>query len=297
MRAGADEFLEFPVDATELSKALEGLAKRKGVISTRQGKVVAMFSAAGGVGCTTIACNLGANIALEMDGQNACALVDMNIQFGTVALAMNISEFSHTLADAVRDSDRLDQNLLQGMMVEHDSGCSVLPAPLNVTELESFDPMQVDTVIDTCRKAYRYVVLDMPHKIDEISITGLEAADEIFLVTDMVVPSIRNTIRVLETLRELEYKEEKIKLIISKYYDSHQISLDEIGTHVGVPIYWLVPYDSPAAIAAMNSGDTIDAVDPDSQAGHSLVALAQTTAGIVPKARSKRKRVFWSWSR
>jgi pilus assembly protein CpaE len=297
MRAGADEFLEYPVDQGELSKALEGLAKRKGVISTRQGKVVALFSAAGGVGCTTIACNLAANIALEVDGHRTCALLDMNTQFGTVALAMNIGEFSHTLADAVKDSDRLDENLLMGMMSEHSSGAAVLPSPLDVAELESFDPLQVRSVIATARKTYRHVVLDMPHKIDEVSIAGLEEADEIFLVTDMVVPSIRNTIRVLETLRELEYKDEKVKLIISKYYDSHQISLDEIATHVGIPIYWLVPYDSPAAIAAMNSGETIDTVDADSQAGHSLVALGQTTAGVVPKARSKRKRVFWSWTR
>lgn len=297
MRAGADEFLEYPVDSGELSKALEGLAKRKGVISTRQGKVVAVFSAAGGVGCTTIACNLAAGISLEMDGSNTCALLDMNTQFGAVALAMDIREFSHTLADAVGDSDRLDEGLLESMVTEHPSGCAVLPAPLNVAELESFDPLQVRTVIQMARKAYRFVVLDLPHTIDEVSIVGLDEADEILLVCDMVLPSIRNTICVLETLHELEYKDEKIKLVISKYYDSHQVSLDEIVKHVGIPVHWLVPYDSPAAIAAMNSGDTIDAVDPDSQAGHSLVALAQSTAGVVPKARSKRKRGFWSWTR
>ena len=77
---------------------------------------------------------------------------------------------------------------------------------------------------------------------------------------------------------------------MNRYYDSHQVSLDEIVRHVGLPVHWLIPYDSRAAITSLNSGQMIDAADPDSQAGHSLVALAQNTAGVVPKARAKKKR-------
>lgn len=297
MRAGADEFLEYPVDPGELAKAMEGLARRKGIISTRQGKVVAVFSPAGGVGVTTVASGLAAGIATELSGRNVCCILDMCLQFGSVALAMDIREFSHTLADAAHDSDRLDENLLRSMMSVHSSGCAVLPAPLSVAELETLDPWHVRAVIQTCRKMYQYVVLDTPHHVDEVSIVGFDEADEIFVVCDMVLPSIRNTIRALEMFRELEYKNDKLKLVLNRYYDSHQVSLDEIVKHVGLPIHWLVPYDSRAAITAMNSGQTIDAVDPESQAGHSLVALAQDTAGIVPKARQKRKRGFFSWSR
>ena len=126
---------------------------------------------------------------------------------------------------------------------------------------------------------------------------GLDEADEIFIISDMVLPSIRNTIRALEAFYELDYKRDKLRFIINRFYDSHQISLDEIVEHVNLPIHWLIPYDSEVAISSMNAGQMIDVTDPESQAAHSLVALAQHTAGLAPKERTKKRRGFLSWAR
>jgi len=297
MRAGSDEFLEFPIDGDELAKALQGLLKRKGIVSAEQGKVVAIFSAAGGVGVTTIACNVAAGIAAELGTPNACCIVDMNFQFGAVALVMDIREFSHSVADAAHDHERLDENLLNSYVSRHSSGAAVLPAPLNVAELEAVDPWQLRGVVQMCRKSFQHVILDMPHLVDDSSVVGLDEADEIFLVCDMVLPSIRNTIHAIETFHELEYKDDKLKLIVNRFYDSDQVSLDEIARHVGLPIHWLIPYDSVAVISSLNAGQTVEVTDPNSHVSHSLMALARHTAGLAPKDRVKRKRGLFSWTR
>ena len=295
MRAGSDEFLEFPIDPEELGKAMGGLFRRKGIVSQRQGKVVAVFSPAGGTGVTTVACNLAAAIAEEVASPQSCCIVDMNMQFGAVALAMDLREVLHTLADAAHEQDRLDGNLLATMLSHHPSGTAVLPAPLSLQELEGIGPWQVRGVIQTCRKAYNYVVLDMPHIVDECSIVGLDEADEILLLCDMVLPSIRNTIRAMEVFRELEYKTEKVKLVVNRFYDSDQVSLDEIVEHVKLPLHWLIPYDSRVAITSLNSGQMVGSVSADSPVAQSLAALAQHTVGITPKRRSKKKRGLFSW--
>ena len=62
MRAGADEFLRYPIDGDELVKTLERLYRKKGILKHAQGKVVAFYSAKGGVGVTTLACNLAVNV-------------------------------------------------------------------------------------------------------------------------------------------------------------------------------------------------------------------------------------------
>lgn len=297
MRAGADEFLEFPVNPDELAKAMGGLFKRKGIVSAHTGKVTAVFSPAGGVGVTSIATNLAGGIASELGSSGASCIIDMNLQFGSVALAMDIREFSHTVADAAQEQDRLDENLIRSFMSEHISGAAVLPGPLNMAELEGVDAWQLRGVIQLCRKVYQYVVLDLPHAIDDVAIVGLDEADEIFLVCDMVLPTIRNVIRALEVFDELEYKRDKLRLIVSRYYESHEVSLDEISQHIGLPIHWLVPYDSRAAIRALNSGQLLDVAQPDSQAAHSLVALAQHVAGVTAKAHTKKRRGFFGWSR
>jgi pilus assembly protein CpaE len=113
----------------------------------------------------------------------------------------------------------------------------------------------------------------------------------------MTLPAIQNTIRAVETLRELEYKKGKLKLIVNRYYDSDQISLREISEHVRLPIHWLVPYDSRVAISAANSGQTFESTDADSEAALSLLALAQHTAGVDIKNPTRRKRSILPWKR
>jgi pilus assembly protein CpaE len=297
MRAGSDEFLEFPIAPNELAKAMGALFRKKGISSQQQGKVISVFSAAGGTGVTTIACNMAAGIAAELGPQNSSCIVDMNLQFGSVALAMDVREVAHTLVDAVQEAERLDENLLSTFVSRHLTGTAVLPAPLSLAELEGIDPWHLRTVIQVCRKTFRYVILDMPHAVDDLSVVGLDEADEVFIVSDMVLPSIRNTIRALEAFYELEYKREKLKFIINRFYDSHQISLDEVVDHVNLPVHWLIPYDSEVVISSLNSGQMLDVTDPDSQVGHSLLALAQHTAGMAPKERPKKKRGFLSWAR
>jgi pilus assembly protein CpaE len=297
MRAGCDEFLEFPIDQGELAKALGGLFKRKGIISDQEGKVVAVFSPTGGVGVTTIACNVAAGIASTLGAPRSACIVDMNLQFGSVALVMDVREFTHTVADAAQDHERLDENLLQTFMTEHSSGCGVLPAPLSLQDLEGVDPWHLRGVVQTCRRTYDYVLLDMPHVIDDSSIVGLDEADEVLLVCDMVLPSIRHVIHSLEVFHELEYKQDKIRLVINRFYDSSEVTLDEVVEHVKVPIHWLVPYDSNLVITSLNSGQMLEVADADSQIAHSLMALAQHTAGMAPQLKPKKRRGLFSWVR
>jgi pilus assembly protein CpaE len=297
MRAGSDEFLEFPISPDELAKAMEGLFRRKGIGSQEHGKVLAVFSAAGGMGVTTVACNLAACLAHEVVIANPACILDMNLQFGAVALAMDVREFAYTLADVAREAERLDENLLTTFVTAHASGVAVVPAPLSVADLEAVDAWHLRNVVQTCRKTYQFTVLDMPHAVDDCAMVGLDEADEIILVCDMVLPSIRNTIRALEMFYELEYKREKIKLVINRFYDSDQVSLDEIVEHVNLPLYWLIPYDSQAATICLNSGQMLAESAPDSEVSRSLVALAQHTAGITPKPGQKKKRGLFSWAR
>ncbi|MFW6188853.1 MAG: AAA family ATPase [Planctomycetota bacterium] len=297
MRAGSDEFLEFPIEPDELAATMDALFRRRGIGRQNEGKVIAVFSAAGGAGVTTVACNLGTALAEELGPGNGCCVVDMNLQFGSVALAMDLREVGYTLADVSREADRLDENLLSNFVTNHPSGAAVLPGPLSVTDLESVNALDLHKVVQTCRKSYRYVVLDMPHTVDECSIVGLDEADEILVVCDMVLPSIRNTIRALETFYELDYSREKMKLVINRFYDSDQVSLDEIVEHVNLPLHWLIPYDSEAVIISLNSGQTLEESGPGSQVTQSLYALAQHTAGISPRPKRKKKRSIFSWAR
>jgi len=290
MRAGTDEFLEYPLQAEELSQALDRLYRKKGIVEEAPGKVMAFYSAKGGVGNTTIPCNLAASVAKALGEESASCILDLNAQFGTVALVMDVREFSHSVMDACRDADRLDASLLNGYVTRHSSGAAILPSPLNVEDSEEVDPANLMTVVQHCQQMFKFVFLDLPHAMDSWCLAGLDAADEVYLLCDMMLTTIHNTRRVSQMFRDLEFEKSKLKLVINRFYDSDQISLQEISQHMQLPIYWVIPNDSVLAINAVNSGRTFDEVDANSQLAQSVTALAMEIAGVQPGKKAGKKK-------
>lgn len=295
MRAGCDEFLEYPIDPDELEEALSRLYKKRGLSRGGEGQVTAVYSAKGGTGNTTLATNLVALITRSLGQPNSACILDIHAQMGDVALMMDIQEFSKSVADVSMEASRLDGALLQGYMTSHDSGADVLPAPLELEEMDEVDPANLIGVIEQARSVYQHVILDIPHQLDTLSLAGLDSADQVFVVCDMLLPTIHNTKRTIELLQELEYSKSKLKLIINRYYESDDISIEEISQHVQLPVYWLIPYDSPVAIQAANEGQTVDHIEGRGALARSLVALAQDMAGVEIRPKKKKKFGLFGW--
>lgn len=292
MRAGCDEFLEYPIDPGELDEALRRLYKKKGVSQAGEGTVTAIYSAKGGTGNTTMAVNMATMMAQTLGEPNSACVIDVHPQFGDVALMMDIQEFSKSVADACLEAERLDASLLQGYMTDHDSGAAVLPAPLELEEMEEVDPASLIGVIQQAKEVYENVILDLPHQLDTMALAGLDGAENIFIVCDMLLPSIHNTKRIVDTFKELEYSKSDLKLIINRYYESGDISVQEISEHVTLPVHWLVPYDSNVAIEAANAGVPVNQVDENSALSRSLLALSQNTAGVKVEVKEKKFSFF-----
>ncbi len=295
MRAGCDEFLQYPIDPQELEEALSRMYKKRGLSRGGEGQVTAIYSAKGGTGNTTVATNLVTLITRSLGQPNSACIMDIHAQMGDVALMMDIQEFSKSVADVSMEAARLDRALLQGYMTSHESGADVLPAPLELEEMDEVDPANLMGVIEQARAVYQHVILDIPHQLDTLSLAGLDSADQVFILCDMLLPTIHNTQRTVELLEELEYSKSKLKLIINRFYRSDDISVEEISQHVQLPVHWLLPYDSPLAIEAANEGQALDQVDAKSELARSLVALAQDMAGVEIKPKKKKKFSLFGW--
>ena len=100
LRSGASEFLTAPVVLEELLKALQRLrhvaptaaperrANGKNGAAAPTQQVMAVLGSRGGVGCTSIAVNLGATLAQQAD--HSVALVDLDLALGDADVALDL---------------------------------------------------------------------------------------------------------------------------------------------------------------------------------------------------------------
>ncbi|HEY7709413.1 MAG TPA: hypothetical protein VIG57_05195, partial [Candidatus Entotheonella sp.] len=107
LRAGVQEFLPQPVQKEELYDALERFEMRyqdRVSSSDGRGKLINILGGKGGVGTTTLAVNLAVSLQ-EINPASSVVLVDLNLQFGDVALYLDL-EPMYTFGDITSDPSR-----------------------------------------------------------------------------------------------------------------------------------------------------------------------------------------------
>jgi len=165
MRAGAREFLTPPFAHATMAEALVRAAARRPASRTQKktrGKLLVFLGAKGGAGVTTLACNFA--VALAQDSGQSTLLIDLDLPLGDAALNLGIiAEYS--TVNALQDYNRLDQALLEKLLVKHSSGVWVLAAP---GRFPSFNctTEAIDKLINVARMGFDNVVVDVGSKFD-----------------------------------------------------------------------------------------------------------------------------------
>ena len=189
------------------------------------GKIIAVFSPKGGVGCSTLAINLA--IALHRAEGKPVALVDGSLQFGDVAVLLNL-QANRSLADLAPHVDELDQDLLNHVLLEHEAGIKAVRAPPRPEMADLIAPGVLSTILDELRNSYAYVVVDTPNTLADATLTVLDTADRVVLITTPDIPSIKNAKLFFEVTEALEYPLDKTILILNKADRNANIRAEDI---------------------------------------------------------------------
>jgi pilus assembly protein CpaE len=271
MLAGAREFLIKPFSSDELITSIRRVyelgASRRQAMPTptgptpprpdkerpqeELGKVIAIFSSKGGTGCSTVAVNLA--IALRQSQNAQVALVDGSLQFGDVAVLLNL-QATRTIADLAPHVDELDQDLLNNVLVPHASGIKALLAPPRPEMADLVAPGVMNAILGKLRHLYNYIVVDTWSSLHDITLTILDAADRIILVTTPDIPSIYNTKLFFEVTEALEYPTGKAVLVLNKADRRTNIRAEDIQASIKYPVSSQLPLDERVATAAVNQG-------------------------------------------
>jgi pilus assembly protein CpaE len=287
MRAGAQDLISRPLDPCQLQQALEHALQQKVLRLKAQGargQVSAVLGVSGGVGTTTIATNVAAAMAAAGD-LGPIVLIDFDFDMGSVPCFLDVAP-ERTYLDLRRATEGLDADGLRQFMPRHKSGLFMLAGPQKLEELEEILPEDIGKVLNLCRSAFRQVVVDAGHGLDERRIEVLDRADRILLVTQLNVAALRNARRVLDLLGRLGYQDGRIKLVANRVSKGEGVTPDDVERSLGQKLDFQVVNDYPSAIDAIDTGVPIVEGKRKSRAASDLTAMARAIAASAPIVHS-----------
>ncbi|MDV3429333.1 MAG: AAA family ATPase [Bacillota bacterium] len=236
------------------------------------GEVITMFSTKGGVGKTFLATNLA--VALQKQSGKRVVLVDLDLDFGNDALALNIVP-KFTISDVVDDIKNIDQDLIESYLIPHESGIMILPSNGKPQISEFINADHIEIILRTLQKSFDYIIIDMPARFYEPVNPAFVVADKLFLVTTPEVSTIKNIKTALITLNDLNYPKSKIRIILNRADSKGLIKAKDVETTLNENIYGVINFDYKTAITCLNEGIPVALKNVKSGMGKEFMDLAK----------------------
>jgi pilus assembly protein CpaE len=256
MRAGCAEYLLKPV---QHERVLDGLARveskqKKKARSTVRGKVITLVGAKGGTGVTSLALHLALELA---QGKRKCLLVDQHPALGDVSLYLGTGRHQYSFYELASNADHLDEELLRGYLLHHNSGLDLLDSPEAVDVIHGASPSTVEHTLAFLAETYHFVIVDCPPGLTDGTRACISQSEQVAIVMTAELPSVRNTVRYIEHLSKLGYSSSSIHVVLNRHSKKGPLSDDRIEKALGRAISLRVPNSYNEVIRAINSGAPI----------------------------------------
>lgn len=275
-QAGVRQVMDISVGGENLCDNIIKLVEKERKYNTSaiverktRSKVYAFFSGKGGVGKTTLCTSTG--VSLAMQGKKTL-LVDLDLQFGDADMALDLSP-SESIADLSRDSSGVSIDNLTSCCINHSSGLSLLPSPVSPELAEYVTSASVKSILDVARNYYEYILIDCGCAITDPVITALESSDEIFIVYDINILSLKRAKTSMNVLQQLN-QSDKAKLVINKNAKKNNVKISDFENLLGIPAYAVISEDFKNINASLNNGNPVTIYKPRCVVSKDLSAFA-----------------------
>lgn len=306
MAAGARDYLVKPFNSSELAETIRragAFHKKRHHFSGGQvagaasqpvripGKVITLFGTKGGVGRTTLACNLA--VALAQGTGQKVVLVDLDLAGGDAAVLLNMPT-KGTVTEVIQEPDYADPFLLESYLAPHFSGINALLSPADPEQAETVAGAQVTAILQTLKKNYDYVVVDTCAYLNEVVVGALEAADQVLVLVTQDLPALKHARLNIDILERLNFHS-KIKLILNKTRPD-MLKPNELEKSLNFSLWHAVPAEEKIVLPSINRGMPFVLAEAGSAISQSIFELAglltrgeEEAAGkgrIVPESRA-----------
>lgn len=278
--SGIQDYLLKPFGADQLRDAL---AQAQAVFMAprdagpeRPHCTMAVIGTRGGVGASSIATSLA--WMLSDKKKRPTALLDLDVHFGTNALAMDL-EPGRGLTDAIENPSRIDGLFIERAMVRASDTLAILSAEAPISQPMLTDGGAFYQLLEEFRLAFECSVIDLPrgmliqhpHLMSDVNVT--------LVVTELTLAGARDTIRILSWLKS-NSPQSRIIVVASRVHPgAPEISRKDFEQSIERKVDVLVPFDLRIASQSAKLGKTLAETAKGSKVGAACAALLEVATG------------------
>ena len=202
-----------------------------------RGRIFGVVGAKGGLGTTTVAYNLAAELRLQTE--EPVLLGDLDIHTGQVAFLAGV-EPQYSFVNAIENRSRLDPTFWEALVTEVPLGLHIMASPALLGQ-KNVEAEALMDVLKVGMPLYRWTVLDLG-RIDTLSMALASKVQEVFLVTSTSIGALYEAKRAVGALLNAHGDADRIRLIVNQF-ESRSFSGSELNSIFGIPVYATLPLD------------------------------------------------------
>ncbi len=188
-----------------------------------------------------------------------------------------------------RNVDRLDAELLRGLVTRHSSGMDVVGSADVCSIGKAGAPEEVQRVLNFLRRQYDFVIIDTGLSEDDLS----SQSDEVYLVATPDVAAVRDAARFQDRYRLYESLSRRVKVVLNRANQPQGLTTESVEDTLACSV---IPVANHTAelLRAVNSGEPLDLMRrSEFMAG--IVKWAERVAGPSNDTVSDKKTKFPLW--
>ncbi|WP_022683053.1 Flp pilus assembly protein ATPase CpaE [Sphingobium bisphenolivorans] len=282
LASGIQDYLLKPFGADQLRDAL---AQAQAVFFAprdagpeRPHMTTAVIGTRGGVGASSIATSLA--WLLSDKKKRSTALLDLDVHFGTNALAMDL-EPGRGLTDAIENPSRIDGLFIERAMVRASDNLAILSAEAPISQPMLTDGGAFYQLLEEFRAAFESTIIDLPRNMLIHHPALMSDVNMAVVVTEMTLAAARDSIRILSWLKT-NAPQSRVLVVANRVHPgAPEISRKDFEQSIERKVDICIPFDLKTASQAAKLGKTLAETAKGNKVGAACVTLAEAVLGAI----------------
>ena len=165
----------------------------------------------------------------------------------------------------------------------------LLAAPREVDPVEKIKPEYVLEALKRLSECYDFIVLDLPHTYDPITLAALDQSDQIVLVTTLDIPALRSAQRALQNFERAGYARNKVQVLVNRWNKRIDVDQAQVEKFFEEPVMGLLPDEYQTVVNSINLGKPLVKNEPGSKVSREIRRVTRMVSGIAGEVEEEAK--------